>query len=89
MTLPGLVEQARGRNKHAIAKLVAVFEDTRASAPAQRLEVLSLLAESAPPRRTQTIIGLTGSPGAGKSSLVARVVPQLLAMDPKIGRAHV
>lgn len=81
MNLPELVERARGRNKHAIAKLVGVFEDSRAGAPAQRAEALSLLAESAPPNRRHAVLGLTGTPGAGKSSLLARVVPRLLELD--------
>ena len=74
MTLADTVERARGLNKHAVSKLVAVFEDTRASAAAQRSEVLDLL--GAP---KAVVIGITGTPGAGKSSLVARLVPTMLA----------
>lgn len=82
MNLSETVEKARNRNKHAISQLVGVFEDTRPSAPARRAEVLALLAESAPAAGRRAIIGLTGTPGAGKSSLLARVVPQLLQRDP-------
>ncbi len=82
MTLAETVERARGLNKHAVAKLVAMFEDTRASAAAQRAEVLELLDE-----RQAAVIGITGTPGAGKSSLVARLVPQLLASDPDLSVA--
>ena len=74
MNLAETVERARGLNKHAVAKLVALFEDTRASAAAQRAEVLALL-----PEHSATVIGITGTPGAGKSSLVARLVPAMLA----------
>lgn len=81
MSLPELVERARGRNKHAIAQLVGLFEDTRAGSPARRAEALSLLTASAPAGRRHGVIGLTGTPGAGKSSLVARVVPRLLELD--------
>jgi LAO/AO transport system kinase len=82
MTLAETVARARGLNKHAVAKLVAMFEDTRASAAARRAEVLELLDE-----RQAAVIGITGTPGAGKSSLVARLVPQLLATDPVLSVA--
>ncbi|MEZ5118784.1 MAG: methylmalonyl Co-A mutase-associated GTPase MeaB, partial [Candidatus Nanopelagicales bacterium] len=74
MNLAETVERARGLNKHAVARLVALFEDTRASAAAERAEVLALL-----PEHSATVIGITGTPGAGKSSLVARLVPTMLA----------
>jgi LAO/AO transport system kinase len=82
MTLPELVERARQRNKHAIAKLVGVFEDSRPTAPAQRSEVLSLL-----PGPSGMVLGLTGTPGAGKSSLLARAVPRLLELDADVSVA--
>jgi LAO/AO transport system kinase len=65
---------ARELNKHAVSKLVAVFEDTRPRAAARRAEIL---AELGPAKAT--VLGITGTPGAGKSSLVARLVPTLLA----------
>ncbi len=77
MNLAEVVDRARAGNKHAIARLVGVFEDTRATGPAQRAQVLELLA-MAP---VGAVVGLTGTPGAGKSSLLARVVPALLAED--------
>ena len=77
MNLAEAVDRARAGNKHAIARLVGVFEDTRATGPAQRAQVLELLA-MAP---VGAVVGLTGTPGAGKSSLLARVVPALLAGD--------
>ncbi|MCB0921350.1 MAG: protein kinase [Actinobacteria bacterium] len=57
-----------------MSKLVAVFEDTRPQAAARRAEIL---AELGPAKAT--VLGITGTPGAGKSSLVARLVPTLLA----------
>ena len=68
------LDAARDLNKHAVSQLVAVFEDTRPAAAAQRAEILSELG----PARS-TVVGITGTPGAGKSSLVARLVPQMLA----------
>lgn len=68
------LEAARALNKHAVSKLVAVFEDTRPQAAVRRAEILDALG----PARS-TVIGITGTPGAGKSSLVARLVPTMLA----------
>lgn len=68
------LDAARALNKHAVSKLVAVFEDTRPAAAEQRAEILR---ELGPARAT--VLGITGTPGAGKSSLVARLVPALLA----------
>jgi len=83
MNLADVVGRARARNKHAVSKLVAVFEDTRPGAPSQRAEVLELLAG----QRPGTVIGLTGTPGAGKSSLLARLVPALLGRDERLSVA--
>ena len=78
------VERARGRSKHAIAQLVGVFEDTRPAAAAQRAAVLDLLRAGEPDGRRPVVVGLTGTPGAGKSSLLARVVPALLRLQPSL-----
>jgi LAO/AO transport system kinase len=87
MNLADIVERARAdRNKHAIAKLVAVFEDARPSAPSHRADVLGLLAQTEGPRPA-AVLGLTGTPGAGKSSLVARLVPRLLEEDRQLSVA--
>lgn len=69
-----MIEAARALNKHAVSKLVAVFEDTRPSAAARRAQVLAELGPG-----HARVIGITGTPGAGKSSLVARLVPELLS----------
>lgn len=74
------------RNKHATAKLVAVFEDTRPAAAARRAAILELLRQRGPARKS-AVLGLTGTPGAGKSSLVARIVPRLLELDPQLSVA--
>lgn len=74
MTLAQTVERAQSLTKHAVSQLVSVFEDSRPEAAATRAEVLELLGPS-----RATVLGITGTPGAGKSSLVARLVPALLA----------
>lgn len=74
-----LVARARVLNKHAVAKLVGLFEDSRPEAAVRRAETLEELGD-----RRGAVIGLTGTPGAGKSSLVARLVPTMLARDPDL-----
>jgi LAO/AO transport system kinase len=66
---------ARELNKHAVSKLVAVFEDTPAAG--RRHARAEILDELGPAKAT--VLGITGTPGAGKSSLVARLVPAMLA----------
>lgn len=82
MNLAQTVERAKAHNKHAVSQLVTIFEDARPQAAVQRAEVLELLGT---PR--STVLGITGTPGAGKSSLVARIVPQLLSDDPELSVA--
>lgn len=74
-----ILQRARQRNKHAVAKLVAVFEDSRPAAASKRADILAAFGP-----RSGTVIGLTGTPGAGKSSLVSRLVPAMLAQDPDL-----
>lgn len=86
--LEGLVDGALELDAHSVARLVSVFQDRRATAPARRAQVLDLLAQrghatSAP------VIGVTGTPGAGKSSLLGRLAGDLLAADPTLSVAVV
>jgi LAO/AO transport system kinase len=81
--LDELVSAARELDKHAVARLISVFEDRRPSAPARRAHVLATL-DDAPPRPPGAVLGITGTPGSGKSSLVARLTVDLLAQDPEL-----
>ncbi len=81
--LDELVRAARELDKHAVARLISVFEDRRSDAPARRAHVLAALDE-APVRRPGAVLGITGTPGSGKSSLVARLTVDLLAQDPEL-----
>ena len=76
-----LAEGALAGQKDAVSRLVSLFEDRRPQAVAQRAEALASLAAAAGDRRPATIIGITGTPGSGKSSLLARVTEDLLARD--------
>lgn len=75
-----LVAAALEGHKHSIARLVKVFEDRRPTAGAARAEVLAAL-ERNPAHKSAAFLGVTGTPGAGKSSLIASLVEQLLTED--------
>jgi LAO/AO transport system kinase len=83
-----LVARARTLDKRAIALLVDRFEDTRPEAAAFRGQAMADLKRKDPNRRP-VILGITGTPGSGKSSLLARVVPAILAADPAVSVAVV
>jgi len=86
--LVDLVEGALALDAHCVARLVSVFQDRRAVAPTRRARVLELLTERG---RTQSapVIGVTGTPGAGKSSLLGRLAGDLLDADPDLSVAIV
>jgi LAO/AO transport system kinase len=86
--LGSVVAGARQLEKGAIATLIRRFEDTRPTAASGRAAVMDLLG---PPgsgatgrERSAPVIGVTGTPGSGKSSLIARLVPSLLDADPEL-----
>lgn len=70
------VERALAFHTLSIADLVSIFEDARADAPQRRAEVLARLGAHAA-RKHGTIIGITGTPGSGKSTLIGRVAPAI------------
>jgi len=88
-TLEDLVARAVELDAHSVARLVSIFQDRRPSAPARRSEVLRLL--DAQGRRTSPapVIGVTGTPGSGKSSLLGRLAEDLIVNDPDLSVAIV
>lgn len=70
-------------DRFSIARLVSLFEDARPHALHDRSEVMKWLEQSARSRRA-VILGITGTPGAGKSTLVGRLALDLIAADPNV-----
>ena len=79
-----LLEGALAGDRRALARLISVIEDRRPSAP-------DLLAELFPRTGNAYVIGLTGAPGAGKSTQTDRLIALIrseghevavLAIDP-------
>lgn len=98
-----LVERAARLEAHAVARLVSVFQDRRPEAVQRRAEAIRLLdgldradadargdgaAGTVDARRGQApVIGVTGTPGSGKSSLLGRVAVEMLDADPDLSVA--
>jgi LAO/AO transport system kinase len=76
--VPALVERARTGDARAVARLISLVED---ASPALR-EVAAALA---PHTGSAQVIGLTGSPGVGKSTTTTALVRALRARDLRVG----
>ncbi|MGL5858292.1 MAG: methylmalonyl Co-A mutase-associated GTPase MeaB [Angustibacter sp.] len=72
-----LIEQARSGRPRAVARLVSMVEDGH---PAVR-EVMAALA---PHTGSAAVIGITGSPGVGKSTITSALVGALRARDERV-----
>lgn len=79
-----LVHRVRDGDRRALARAISVVEDRRAGADL-------LLADLYPDSRSTPVVGITGAPGAGKSSLTSELISYLrgsgktvavLAVDP-------
>jgi LAO/AO transport system kinase len=76
--VPALVESARAGSPRAVARLISLVEDAH---PALR-EVMAALA---PHSGTAHIIGITGSPGVGKSTSTNALVAAFRARGQRVG----
>lgn len=82
-----LVERAAALESSAVARLVSAFQDRRPQAVQRRAEALRLLDEHQGPSAQAPVIGVTGTPGSGKSSLLGRVAVEMLEHDPELSIA--
>jgi LAO/AO transport system kinase len=76
-----LLERATRLEKSAVARLLSFVERDGDAARAERAALFATLAATPPAGR---VIGLTGTPGAGKSSLIGRIALHLIESDPAI-----
>ncbi len=74
----GLVRGVRGGDARAVARAISLVEDSHPDAG-------PLLARLFPHARGSLVVGVTGPPGAGKSSLVDRLTARLRAEDRTVG----
>jgi LAO/AO transport system kinase len=75
------VERLIARDKRSIGRAITLCEDARPEAAAARAGVVAALAAH-PGRRRARLIGLTGPPASGKSSLIAELALRLVAARP-------
>jgi LAO/AO transport system kinase len=73
-----LVERARDGDPRAVARLISLVED---AAP----ELREVSAKLAPHSGTAQIVGITGSPGVGKSTSTSALVTALRRADKRVG----
>lgn len=76
--VPTLVAGARSGRVRDIARLISLIEDGSPDVPA-------LMRELAPTSGRASIIGITGSPGVGKSTTTAALIAALRARDQRVG----
>ena len=77
-----LARAARSGKRHPVARLISLMEDTRPASAAARDEALAVLEQDARERsHRSTVIGITGTPGAGKSSLLSATTREMLRLD--------
>lgn len=80
------IVQARQHKKLAIAKLVSLFENRLEESAQERHDIVSFLRQDQA-SRTGCVIGFTGTPGAGKSTLIAELSKALLEKSKDISIA--
>ena len=76
-----LLARATRLEKHAVARLVSLVEREGDGTRARKAALFRTLAATPPAGR---VVGLTGTPGAGKSSLIGRVAMHLVETDPAV-----
>ena len=80
------IEQARQLKKLPLGKLISLFENQTADAMEKR-DLVSRYLDAQPSDRKGLVIGFTGTPGAGKSSLIAELSKRLLEKNSAISIA--
>lgn len=77
-----LARQALSGKRYAVARIVTLCEDTRPVMAATRDAVIAELELAAAQHgHTSCVLGVTGTPGAGKSSLLAKLAGRLPDLD--------
>ncbi len=76
--LPALVAGARAGRTRDVARLISVIEDGGADVPA-------LMGELASTAGHASVIGITGSPGVGKSTTTSALITAMRARGQKVG----
>lgn len=87
-TLANLLSKAQRHEKWPVAQLISVFERNTDECQLSRHQLISHIeANPAEFDKQAMIFGFTGTPGAGKSSLIGELCLKLLKTDPDISIA--
>jgi LAO/AO transport system kinase len=76
--VPGLVEKARSGDARSVARLISLVED---ASPLLR----EVMAGLAPYAGNAHVVGITGSPGVGKSTSTSQLVKELRGQGKRVG----
>lgn len=77
-----LLERAAALDKHAVGRLISLVEQESDASRARRTALFRHLAAAGDRHPDAArLVGVTGTPGTGKSSLIGRVCLELLARD--------
>ncbi|MAN81218.1 MAG: methylmalonyl Co-A mutase-associated GTPase MeaB [Rhodospirillaceae bacterium] len=82
---PDLLAAAQGGDRRAIAKLLSLAETTGSAASKSGATDSDLMARVYQAAGSAHVVGVTGPPGAGKSSLVNALVKELRRQDLTVG----
>ncbi len=88
MNIPDLelLERALSLDKYAISMLISLFENQLEVNLPRRIAVMEIL-QNHPDRKQAVLLGLTGTPGSGKSSLLSTCIPRLLELNHRLSIA--
>ncbi len=84
-TVTALADRVREGDRGAVARAVTLVESTRADHREQARALIGLLAGSTRDAPLTVRVGLSGTPGAGKSTLIERLGTSLTAQGHRVG----
>lgn len=85
--LAELLDRAAALEKFPLARLVSIFESQSPADSAKRHALIKEVERRADGRSPAWVIGISGPPGAGKSSLVGEVCSQIIEKNPNVSVA--
>jgi LAO/AO transport system kinase len=86
LNLNEIISKALDFDKFSIAKLISIFEDHRSSQNDLRSQIIHQL-EKSDSGRQGVVLGITGTPGAGKSTLIGELALQMAQKNSKVSVA--